>query len=100
MINNIFIVVGLVMAVYGFVGFVGTWLVPQIGGSRIYGPGILTEHMDPTRGNRTVMSLWYFFIGAYLVTSSTGYRRLSMVFVAAFTLCTIAMMTIRYKHRR
>ena len=98
MFDNILIVLGLVFAVYGFIGLVGAWLVPAIGNSRLYGSGMLTGHMEPTRINRTIMTLWILFMGAHIVSSSSGHRTLAFVFMLLYLLCVVTVMFIRYRH--
>ncbi len=100
MIDNILIALGLVLAAYGFIGLVGTWLVPAIGNSRLYGSGMLTGRMEPTRTNRTVMSLWSLFFGACLASLSSGHRPLGNIFLLAFSLCTIIAMFNRFRRSR
>jgi len=98
MIDNIFIVLGLVLAIYGFIGLVGVWLIPAIGNVRLYGSGMLTGRMEPTRINRTIMTLWLLFDGAYIVSTSSGHRTLALVFMLLLLLCAVAVMFIRYRH--
>ena len=100
MIDNILIAVGLAMAVYGFFGLVGVWWAPAIGSSRLYGSGMLTGRMEPTRINRTIMALWSLFFGACLASLFSGHRTLGNVFLLAFSLCAITALFIRYRHGR
>ena len=100
MIETILIVLGLVVVAYGFIGLVGVWLVPAIGNSPLYGPGMLTGRTEPTRTYKTIMSLWNLFIGAYLVSSSSGHRTLAFVFCLLFLLCAVTSMFIRFRQSK
>jgi hypothetical protein len=100
MIDNIFIACGVVLVIYGFLGLVGTWLVPAIGNSRLLGSDMLIGRMQPNRVNRTIMSFWYLNIGAYVASSSSGHRTLYHVFSVAFVLCTVIVVVIRSRRSR
>ncbi|WEN14666.1 hypothetical protein PY254_15750 [Rhodanobacter sp. AS-Z3] len=100
MIDNILIAAGLAMAVYGFIGLVGVWLVPAIGSSRLYGAGMLTGRMEPTRVNRTVTVLWALLFGMCLASLSSGHRTLGNLFLVAFSLCAVAVLYMRHRHGR
>jgi hypothetical protein len=91
---------GALMFAYGLFGLIGIWLVPALGNSRLYGPGMLSGRMDPTRFNRTLMSFWVLFIGGYFALSASGYRTLSYAFFLAFLVCAITAMVIRHRHSR
>ena len=91
---------GLGMVVYGFVSLVGIWLVPAIGRSRFDGSGMLPASMEPTRINRTIMALWSLLFGACMASLSSGHRALGNVFLLVLSLCTLAALFIRYRHRR
>jgi hypothetical protein len=98
MIDNFLIAVGLILATYGFIGLVGTWLVPVIASSRFYGSGMFTGRMAPTRVNKTIMSLWSMFSGSCLASLFSGHRTLGHVAFLAFSFCAIASLVVRYRH--
>ncbi len=98
--ERILVCVGVLCVLYGLVGLAGVWLFPRIGRSKLYGAGMLTGRMEPTRANRTLMSLWALFFGAYIAATHTGHRGVGYVFFAAFIACAISGLVIRYKHQR
>ncbi len=99
MFANILIAAGVMMAVYGFFGLVGAWLVPSIGRSRLYGPRMLTgPRMKASRGNTTLMSLFALSLGCYFALSAAGYFAVSYAFFSVFLVCAITAMVIRYRH--
>ena len=98
--HNFLIGFGVGMVVYGFACLVGVWLAPAIGRSRFVGSGMLPASMEPTRINRTIMALWSIFFGACMGSLSSGHRALGNVFLLIFSLCTLAALFIRYRHRR
>lgn len=91
---------GVLMFAYGVFGLIGIWVVPALGNTRLYSPGILSGRMKPTRPNRTLMSFWSLFAGGFFALSASGYRTLSYAFFLAFLVCAIAAMVIRYRQSR
>ena len=91
---------GVLCVLYGLIGLAGVWLFPSIGRSKLYGLGMLTGRMEPTRANRSLMCLWALFFGAYVAASHSGYRTLGYVFFGVFLACAISGIFIRYKHGR
>ena len=101
MFENILIAAGVVIALYGLFGLIGAWLVPTIGRSRLYAPGMLTgPRMKPNRGNTTLMSLWALSLGCYIAFSAAGYFAFSYAFFSVFLVCAITAMVIRYRGGR
>ena len=97
MLEKLLISAGYLLMAYGSVGLIGTWLAPAIGKSWLYGPGMFTGRLEPSRFNRTIMSLWALFAGGYFAASGSGYRTLSLIFFLAFMPCAITAFVIRYR---
>jgi hypothetical protein len=97
MVDKLLLGAGCLFLVYGFFGLVGTWLVPALGQSRLYGAGMFMGRMEPSRVNRTIMSLWALFFGGYFAASFSGHRTLGYISFLAFMLCAIAALVIRYR---
>ena len=100
MMDHLLAGAGALGVLYGLTGLAGVWLFPSIGRSKLFGPGMLTGRLEPTRVNRSLMSLWALFFGAYIATAHSGHRTLGYMFFAAFLVCAITSMVIRYKHGR
>ena len=98
MFEKLLISAGYLFVAYGSFGLIGTWLAPAIGKSWLYGPGMFTGRVEPSRVNRTILSLWALFVGGYFAASGSGYRTLSFIFFLAFMPCAIAALVIRYRH--
>ena len=100
MMDHLLTGAGALLVLYGLTGLAGVWLCPAIGRSKLFGPGMLTGRMVPSRANRSLMCLWGLFFGAYITASHSGHRSIAHIFFGAFLACAISGIVIRYRHGR
>lgn len=97
MLEKILLVCGLVIIGYGILGLVATWLFPSLGATRLWGKGMLTGRMPPTRFNKSLMCLWAVFFGAYIAATVAEFRPWNFVFAGAFVACAVTGIFIRMR---
>ena len=67
----------------GIVALAGTWLAPNFMDRPWIRRIVTGDRLDPSRSDRTIMSIWTILIGSYLMLSMLGQSTLSyVVFVA------------------
>jgi hypothetical protein len=99
-LDGLLIAVGCLMAIYGLVGLVSAWLAPRVFSSRLYGRGMLTGRLAPTRVNRSLMSAWALLFGCYLAAFSAGHRTVSALLLLPVSVVVLALIFRRFDRGR
>jgi len=92
--EKILFVANCLLALYGVGGLVSTWLLPRLQRTWLFGPAMLTGHLDANDSNRTLMSLLVLSAGASQALLLTRHTILGGLAVAVLLGVAIAKMKL------
>lgn len=95
MLTGFLVAAGLVLVGYGLSGLIAIWLVPPLLRTGLWGKRLLTGRLASTRFNQSLMCLWAFFFGGYVLLSALELRAWSYGFAAAFFVCAAVALVRR-----
>ena len=89
---------GLLIAIGIFVLF-AAWLSPKLIDNGFFRWEI-GRNLEPSRANRTLVSVSTVLLGSYLLLSATGHAMLSFVAIALWFPLVVAVLKMAFQYRR